>query len=359
MKFISPISRYSYVNAKLKGKIGQMITDDRIEAMLKSKSVPQVLHYLENTDYKPLIELYQNHGDVQSLEAFLFEKQIAMFKDTAKLFDDKYKTLILAMSRKAEVENLKGIIRLYFSKQIKKENIDYRLSYLYHKTIIDDIDYLKIANATSFDLLLEALSESIYYKALKEYDDEKLKAEGLFFLEVKLDQAWSENLKKYLKLLSRADRLVFQKILNTDADLKNIINLFRYSHVYHLDNTELEAIMIKDGSLINSPQYEAFLASEPNKRSIKMLLGVKYKDLAIAIEKNEHLPVIQQVFLVEKYLFNIRKKEFNSLLRGNPFSIGIVLSYFFLEEKQDQLIKSLINGVHYNLDASTIREFVV
>lgn len=336
-----------------------MFTSDRIETLMRSKSVDQALHHLEHTPYEPLIELYHINGDVQILEAYLFKKHVAMFKNVAKLFDSTYTSYIEAMSRKAEVENLKGMIRLYFSNTIKKQNIDYRLSYLYHERIVDDIDYLKIANASSFSVVLDALKESIYYDPLLQFNDEVLATDGLFFLEVALDQTWTAHLRDHIKPLAKADRRIVEKVLTSDADLKNIINLFRYSHLYHLDNEQLEAIMIKNGTLIDSPQYVSFLKSDPNKRSIDMLLEKKYKKLMTLIKENEHLPIRQQILIVEKYLFSIRKKEFHTLLRGNPFSIGIVLSYFFLEERQDHLVRSIINGVHYNLDASTIREFVV
>lgn len=336
-----------------------MLTNEHIETLLRSKSVEQALHHLERTVYKPLIELYQVNGDVQILEAYLFKKHVHMYKSVAKLFDSTYATYIEAMSRKAEVENLKGMIRLYFSNQIKKQNIDYRLSYLYHERIVDEIDYLKIANASSFDVVLEALKESIYYDALLSCSDEVLAKEGLFALEVALDQTWTANLRNHIKPLAKPDRVVVEHVLSSDADLKNIINLFRYSHLYHLENDQLETIMIKNGTLIDSPQYIAFLKSDPQKRSIEMLLEKKYKTLLRLIKDNDHLSIKEQILIVEKYLFSLRREEFQTLLRGNPFSIGIVLSYFFLEERQDHLVRSIINGVHYNLDASTIREFVV
>ena len=359
MNLTSPISRYSYISAKLRSKVGSMLTSDQIQTLLRSKSVDQVLHYLEHTAYRPLIELYKNYGDVQILEAYLFKKHVAMYKEVSKSFDSTYTSYIEAMSRKAEVENLKGLIRLYFSNTIKKQNIDYRLSYLYQDRIVDEIDYLKIANASSFDDVKEALSKSLYYEALLPFNDELLAHEGLFSLEVALDQAWRKNLRNHIKPLAKQDRLIIEEVLKNDADLKNIINLFRYSHLYHLENEELEKIMIRNGTLINSPQYASFLKSDASKRSIEMLLEKDYKALLSLIKENAHQPIKQQILIVEKYLFSIRKKEFHTLLRGNPFSIGIVLSYFFLEERQDHLVRSIINGVHYGLDASTIREFII
>lgn len=336
-----------------------MITDEQLEVLLRSKSVEQLLHHLQHTPYEPLIEHYQSYGDIQHLEAFLFTRHVEMFKNVAKYFDATYASYIKAMSRKAEVENLKGMIRLYFSNQIKKQNIDYRLSYLYQQRIVDEIDWLKIANADSFLTVLQGLSSSLYYEPLLEFNDERIKKEGLFFLEVTLDQTWLHNLRNFVKPLSKPDRTIITHVLDRDADLKNIINLFRYSHLYNLTNEELDKIMIKGGPLIHSPQYSAFLKSDPSKRSIDMLLEKEHKKLLILIKENDHLPIRQQILIVEKYLFSIRKKEFHDLLRGNPFSIGIVLSYLFLEEKQDHLVRSLINGVHYDLDTSTLREFIV
>ncbi len=359
MDFTSSISRYAFINAKLRSKVGSMIHDEQLEVLLRSKSVEQLLHHLEHTPYEPLIALYQKYGDIQLLESYLFSRHVNMFKNVASYFDLRYALFIKAMSRKAEVENLKGMIRLFYSKQFKKQNIDYRLSYLYQKRIVDEIDYSRIANADSFKIVLDSLKGSLYGEALSAFTDETIAKDGLFFLEVALDKAWLSNLRHLIKPLAKQDRMIIDHVLDRDADLKNIINLFRYSSLYHLSNEALDAIMIQDGSLIYSTRYADFLRSDPEKRSFDMLLEKDRRNLLVLIKQNEDQPIRQQILIVEKYLFSTRKKEFHVLLRGNPFSIGIVLSYLFLEERQDNLVRSLINGVHYQLESSTIREFVV
>ncbi len=359
MSYKSPISRYAFINAKLRARIGNLLSPAIIESLIRSKSVEQLLHHLEGTDYAPLLEIYQKFGDVQALEAYIFKRNIAIHREVASSLDPSYQQCILSMSRKSEVENIKSMIRLYFSNTIKGQNIDYRLAYLYQERIVDEIDWLQIANATSFDQVKEALSNSIYYDATKSFTDEYLKAHGLFLLEITLDKVWINHLRKTMVNLSKTDRNMLSSILDNDADLKNIINCFRYSSVYHLDKEILNALMFDGGRIAKSEEMQHFLEYDESKRSPLILLENTYPSLAKRLKEEKIDDLSQQLVELENYLFQMRKEEFNALLRKDPFSIGIILSYFFLEERQDNLVKTIINGVHYQLDTSKIRELAL
>ncbi|MDC7246698.1 MAG: V-type ATPase subunit [Sphaerochaetaceae bacterium] len=359
MSYRTPISRYAFINAKLQARIGKLLPQQVIDSLIRSKSVEQLLHHLEHTVYAPLDEIYQEFGDVQALEAFIFQRNITIHREVASALDPDYRKCIIAMNRKAEVENLKSMIRLYFSNTIKGQNIDYRLAYLYQKQIVDEIDWLQIANASNFDQVKEALSRSIYHEAVSGFDDDKLRENGLFTLEITLDKVRVKELRNQLQRLSRGDRKILRSILDRDADLKNIINIFRYSSSYHLPNETLETLLFEGGTIYHSKELRDFLLLEEAKRSPFVLLEDTYPAAARRLKEMEIKDLPGQLVELENYLFASRKEEFSSLLRRDPFSIGIILSYFFLEERQDNLVKTIINGVHYQLSTSRIRELAL
>ena len=66
-----------------------------------------------------------------------------------------------------------------------------------------------------------------------------------------------------------------------------------------------------------------------------------------------------QTLKVEHYLFKVRRNSYNKMLRGYPFSFGTILAYFFLEERQNNLIRTVINGINYQLNEKQIREAVL
>jgi len=354
-----PISRYAFINAKLRARIGKLLERPLIDSLIRSKSVEQLLHNLEHTVYAPLIEIYEEFGDVQALEAFIFQRNISIHKEVAATLDPPYQRCIIAMNRKAESENLKSMIRLYFSNTIKGQNIDYRLAYLYQRQIVDKIDWLQIANATNFDQVKNALRDSIYFDAISTYDDEYLKANGLFGLEITLDKVWVHELNVLSKHLSSTDRAILRSILDRDADLKNIINIFRYSRSYHLDSETLQSLLFEGGRLYRSKELKHFLEIDETKRSPFALLEHTYPAIAKRLKVLGITDISQQLIELENYLFSSRKDEFTSLMRKDPFTIGIILSYFFLEDKQDNLVKTIINGVHFQLSTTKIRELAL
>ena len=64
----------------------------------------------------------------------------------------------------------------------------------------------------------------------------------------------------------------------------------------------------------------------------------------------------RQIMLIENYLAAWRLKAYQRLLLGKPFSIGVVLSYFFLERQEDSLIQAVLSAKSYNWDEGKIRE---
>ena len=59
---------------------------------------------------------------------------------------------------------------------------------------------------------------------------------------------------------------------------------------------------------------------------------------------------------IEAYLADRRKSEYMKLLVGKPFSIGVVLSYFFLCKGEDSLVSAVLSAKNYKWSETKIRE---
>jgi vacuolar-type H+-ATPase subunit C/Vma6 len=63
-----------------------------------------------------------------------------------------------------------------------------------------------------------------------------------------------------------------------------------------------------------------------------------------------------QALLFENLLDNTRKTEFLKLISGYPFTIGIILVYFFMKNRESQFIIALLNGKYYGWKPERIRD---
>ena len=71
--------------------------------------------------------------------------------------------------------------------------------------------------------------------------------------------------------------------------------------------------------------------------------------------KNENA---RQILLIENYLAKMRMKEYSQMLVGDAFSIGIILAYFFLSNREDAIIRAILSAKYYKWSEEKIREAV-
>ena len=356
---LGDLKRYAFINAKLRSRIANMFDDKSVELLINSTSLEELFQQLKGTAYEPLIKLYDESGDIERLESWLFARSISLYKEVAALMEGSHSDVVVALTRKQEVENLKGVIRLWFSNKIKGQNIDYRFGYLYQKPIVSTIDWELIINAKTFKEIVDELEKSPYKEAFEELDTEKLSSDGLFFLETALDRIWIKLLRQSVAKMTKADRLLVESVLDRDADLKNIINLVRFGYLYNLDVDNLRKLMLKGGKVTSTEEFEKYLATEKDKRSIESLVERHFPDLAKIVTTEPKGSPEAQTLKVEHYLFKVRRNSYSKMLRGYPFSFGTILAYFFLEERQNNLIRTVINGINYQLNEKQIREAVL
>lgn len=356
---IGALNRYAFINAKLRSRIGAMLTPQDLDSLARSQSMEELLHALKGTHYEPLLELYDQSGDIQRLEAWLFARNIELHKEVTQYMKKTHAQTIEGLTRKLEVENLKSVIRLWFSNWVKQQNIDHRFGYLFQGKIVSSIDWAQIVNADNYQQVVEAVADTPYAEALNEFTSEQLAQEGLFGLETALDRVWFNLLRVIVIKLPKKDRQLIEQILDRDTDLKNIINLVRFGWMYQLPSERLRTLMLEGGSVTETLEFAQYLEKPIGERSPLKLVRHRFPELAKELIDSEKTTAEHQTLLVEHYLFKIRRKEFQTMLRGNPFTIGIILAYFFLEERQNAIIRTIVNGIHYGWEASAIQEYTV
>ena len=218
------------------------------------------------------------------------------------------------------------------------------MTYLYRERIVDDISWSSLANAGDFEEIREALEHTPYSRVIDQFSQERVRKEGLFFLETGLDHIWVTSVLAVLPSLAREDRLIVTSLLDADGDLKNLINIFRYHALWDLPPDQLPHILYPAGQLQYSDDVRRLMEEDIDKETYQ---GDSEKNDIPAWQKNSKRWTTRmsehRVQRVEQYLFIMRKEAYRRLLRGNPFNDrNCSPAIFFLSEQQDSVVKRLI-----------------
>ncbi|AEV28579.1 archaeal/vacuolar-type H+-ATPase subunit C [Sphaerochaeta pleomorpha str. Grapes] len=360
----SSTSQYEFINAKLRARIGLMRESHLIDDLMKANSVVEAVHSLRDGSYKDVAKAYDETGDLQQMELVLLKKEIEMYHGIAKLLRGSTSDFVRTLLGKIEVENLKNAIRLWFSSVIRLHSIRYRSEYLFKEKIVSDINWTGLINAVSWDGVVSSLGKSPYAAVLRNFSQEDIQQQGVFYLESALDCEWYRQILEKSEQLSPVDRKIVQEVFKVEIDLNNILMLIRFGWYHKLDKEHLQSLLFPWGRIYRSNNVKTFLAMSPGDRDPVVLLQQYYPDLVESIQKvsteskegahSDEL-LAKATLKIEHYLQQKRSKEYHYILAGDPFTIGIALAYFFLYTSEDSMIKAILNGKYYGYSEEYIR----
>ena len=358
------VNDYAFINAKLRARLGQMKESHLFDDMIKASSLSEAMALLKDTRHSSLSSVYEATGDLEQVELSLLEEEISTYREICSYLKGEARKVVEVLLEKTECENLKNAFRLWYSMKVRNHSMTYRASYIYKGEIVHKIDYDRIINSRTYDDVLSALLKTPYYDVFRKFTIEDLSESGLFFLEIALDHLFFDHLFSECAKLSPEDREEAEMIYNVDVDLKNILMLTRYSYSYHLSPESLRRVMIPMGYIAREAERMGALQSDDPIAVLSGIVRHHYPQISEEIARirrtADDLTTVEEnnreILLIEAYLGERRKKEYRKILQGDPFSIGVVLAYFFLCIQEYGALRAILSGKYYGRSEEKIRE---
>jgi V/A-type H+-transporting ATPase subunit C len=353
------VSTYGFINAKLRARIGMMRQSRLVENLFRAPSLVDAVALLRDSPYRRVAEVYDHTGDLQQMELVLLEVEIGMYRLVTKYLEGRPTVFINHLLAKIELDNLKNVIRLWYSSIIRRRPIRYRSEYLYKDQILNPIDWTALINATTWSDVTSILALTPYHSAIAAAEESDIEERGLFDLENRLDYQWYVTLMEVSTLLSRTDREVATSIFNVEMDLRNLQLLVRYGSYYKMEGEHLASMLLPWGKVYQGSGD--YLALEPEQRDPVAIINRHYPGLEeigiTALKENLHSdePGVVENLKIEEYLAKRRGELYRKILVSDPFTIGLALAYFFLFKEEIRTIKAVINGKYYGYDETYIR----
>lgn len=333
------------VNAKCRAMYSKLLNREDYDALLGRRSVPQIAEYLKKeTQYAYVLRrLSENDAHRGQLEQ-LFKK--SLFYDYEKLLlfsTGDYKAGIQAMFESHEIDDLKLVIGSICSD---------------HESYLAPDDLIYVRHYSSFGTasllgcdtmadLAESLKGTRYYKALKPF----AVRERPDFL--KIDSALNQldceaKMGVFRDRLGAASSKVAVSLYGTEADIGNILFIYRAKKLYRLPVADILVSLVPSYRLSNGELLA--LAECAGARELVAIVAKTYYGFLFPDGRERDWENIHDEFFYATHRKN---------LRAHGGDIGVAMAYFFMKKTDIKNIITIIEGVRYALPTRDIAAFLI
>ncbi|MBN2591022.1 MAG: V-type ATPase subunit [Sedimentisphaerales bacterium] len=351
------LSKYAFINAKLRGRISKILADETFEKFAKAPSLDSVLDSLRDTDFVELQEIYSATGDLKKGELELLKKEIALYIDIKRYVHKDSIEFINALLYQFEIENLKNAIRIFFDRKIRNHPADPNIHYILYEPIIHNIPIDIIVNANNFDEISGVCIGTPYETIIKKYSETVISQGTLFRMEVAFDHFYYGNLIEAAKKLKHKDAEIVLRISGVEIDLQNIDWLIRLKNFYKMPLEAVLTMLIPGGFNLNKALVSELYKAQNVSGIIQNFVQGKYPGLT-ALLTSQTGDSQSRLLLIHRILEEIMKQEVKRILAGDPFNIGIILAYFILKRNELKKIRAILNAKQYNLSQQRIESML-
>lgn len=341
---LTDLSKYSFINAKIRSKIGNIFSENDFSKFRKEIKYYDFLNVLIEKNYVDENSTSIDNS-IENIEYSLLSHLIMTFQDLLSDIHNKtLKKFISYLLQKYEIKNLKNVLRLWY----KKDNS--LLDYIYKKQIIHNINYEAIFSSDTFDEILNLLSDTPYHSLLKKQDEFK-KENSLFILETALDKYYYNLIFNHLHLLNNRDEKIIKKFYGFEIDIKNFLLMMRFKNYYNLDVQTFLKHLIPSGYKTNQMMFKnIYLKDESSIDIFSIFSGLPdyiAKDMSQKLSSEVNLK--NKMILIHDVLNEFMLIEIRNTLSHYPFTIGIIIVYFLLKEIETNNIISILNLKYYDI----------
>lgn len=340
--------KYGALSGKARAMFGKLLSKNDYKILIQKKRIAQVVSYLKhNTHYSGLLsDTDENNIHRVKLEILLKKDIINDYSKFFKFTNGRLNEFVKHYCTKAEIESLKLIFRMFEGGNTEHGLLEESLLFLSRH---DKLDIPKLSLSRDLEEFLSRLHGTDYYKLLKPFISDN-KENRLFNIEMTLDLYYFRNVQwAYQKFLNRNDALIVKDLLEKEADIFNILWIYRSKYFYNMSNEVIKSYMAHINDKLSERSTESLIEAEGYEAYVDIISKTPYGFLF----KGQN-----QLFIEHNY-HEYTYKLYKMLFRRKPFSIACMISYLRLKEIEISNIISIIEGIRYNLSESEIGKFIV
>ena len=154
--------------------------------------------------------------------------------------------------------------------------------------------------------------------------------------------------------LDRQDASIARRVISAQIDFQNINWIVRLKTFYDLPVEEALQNMISFGRNVDSASVRSVYSGAGVSDLLSAVVEKRYASLR-AVLSSEAMREMSGLSLIERMLDEIMLVEVKRALSGYPFTVGIILAYFYLKRREIARIVTILNAKFYDLDEDRVR----
>ena len=344
---MSGLREYSALTTKVKGMQTRLLTEEDYREILSQKDVASAISVLQRHEgYQDILtdEAYKAHR--LSAEPDIARATYRDFESIYHFANQKQRRFLRFYSRRFECYTLKHVLEDITSSGRVDPGI------LISRDFYDrysDLDLTKLSQATSREEVLDALSDTPYYKILTPLFASN--ETGLFDYETAIDQFYFSSLWKHNGgLVKKKNIKIVKEAYGTRFDMLNLMWISRAHRSYNMSRTDIYAMLIPFNYKLKSEEIGRLLDAETDADYQEVLdatyYGRKYGEY-MAPEK-----------LGFEYNYLLRH-ILDGLARRDPYSIATPYRYLYMKEHEVSRLTVALECVHYHTPVDEALEMIL
>lgn len=340
---------YSGITTKVRAMQSHLITENQFREMAGLSTVSDAVDYLSHLKaYQGLFSDLEGIG----LHRGAIEQRLilSLYQDFAKLYRfsnlNQRKFLDLYFMH-FEIDILKKCLRNAIGDD--QPDIDLSIYEDFFKNH-SKLDLMKLTSSRSLSDFVTNLEGSVYHGLLSGLVDTR--EPTLFDYEVHLDLLYFKTIWKVMgKYLKKEEKELLTRCFGSKLDLLNIQWIYRSKKYYHLQPTDIYALLIPTNYHLNKEQITK-MAEAGTMEEFFAALKTTFYGRKTNIETFD-------VPDLERLTMEVLDKIYRSTSQQNPYSIATLNSYLYFKEEEIQKVITLIESIRYRLNPDEIISYVV
>lgn len=346
IKPVLDIYPYTYPNARVRARMGRLLTEKQFGEIVESENINEIKNYLRG------IPEYAKYIDQYPIEKALDSQLAETYDLMARISPDNIREAFTFLLKKWDIKNIKSIIIAKKAGLNHEETLDLIVPFgvLHDKldTMIESEnvnDVLTALDGTEYPQILE--------DALPIYDETGL----LLPLETSLEKYLLVNLLRTTATPEEDNTSFLHKYIGSIVDTSNLKTILRAkSDGLSYDN--IEPYMISDGYQVREWKLKELMEAEDVPGVVSGLEGTDYAPLlSEALSKySETKSVADFEIALDNHVNHVAK----TIGLKNQFGIGPMIDFLNRKENEVKNLKIIIRGKREEgFSPSMIKEMLV
>ncbi len=341
---------YAYTNARVSAMKKSLFRKERINPLLKSKDLQNMLNLLKDSPYSEYVRKIKDPTPEkidEALDRHLYDS----YRKISSLAPGELSGIYKEMRRIMEVRDIKTLIGAKIA-GVPPEEIEGKLI----GTLLSEDAYEQALEAESLEEAVSVFKDTDYWDSINEGLSEVRETGKILSLWNKVEIKYWKNVWRTIRTSSDKYASVIEKSVGMEVDIRNIITILRCK-ADRVNDEEIGEYIIPIYYKLSRQDIDKAIKSEDTEKAAAVFESSPYgKDISEALIGYREAG---SIFVLENSLKKLLLKKIRSLAIKYYSGAGPLTGLFHEKSVEVSNLKTIANGIYEGLGSEEIKNRLV